>query len=238
MRIISASLNILALAGALCAAPSQVSAADPAALAQVTVVGKSRGGAQFTSALTVDGESISKLIYYTLLELDEKTILISIIDFDKLKGDEDDKIKAFKQMQKAANLGKRVAIKGRLVPESKEVNTGANRFTSKEILTLKELKQLILLAEAITELDDKNKDQFPAHGKVRAEGKSVCGKMDLKLLDEPTLAIENGSLPILLDGEKSKVKAGKTPVRVVGSLKIDDKGLVRLIADEVKEIGK
>ena len=239
MRFATSSITLLTLVSALGLAPSWAIAGDPATPAEVTVVGKSRGGGESSFTVAIDGKFISQDVYFNLLELDDKTLLISIIDFKKLKGDTDEKKEeAAREMQKFAEKGKRVAIKGRLVPESKEVSTGVLRIRDKEVLTLKDKKQLILLAESITEVDDKNKDRFPVHGKTRVEGLPQCGKADLKLFDEPTLAIANGSVPIILEGAKSKAKAGKALIRVIGQLKVDDKGLLRLVADEVAEVGK
>jgi hypothetical protein len=101
-----------------------------------------------------------------------------------------------------------------------------------------EKKAVVLIAEKITEVVDGNKDMFPAFGKARVEGKALCGKNDLKIFDEPTLAVINGDLPIVLDGPKARGDAkDKGIIRATGTLFADTEHvLLRLTADDVVEV--
>ena len=244
MKIVSPVWALVVCMSFLSVGSSQATADDPPEHAQITAVGE-LGSSTLTSLSLggniVKGKAVETKVFACVLKLDAKTCVVAIVDLKNFPGN----TKEEKRKNALACMFARsypFAITGRLVPESKEVNTGGVKFGDAGIQVLKDKKNLILVGDSITQLNPTvmrtKKDRFPPKGKILVQGKQVCGKENLKLFDEPTLAVQNGSLPIVLDGDKSKAKAGKASIRVVGSLKVDDKGLVRLIADEVKEIGK
>jgi hypothetical protein len=151
--------------------------------------------------------------------------------------------------KKSTKPGQPWAVEGRLVLADKEMFRvevvmglptflmlkGDEKTQFKKIL---ERRAVVLVADKLTEVADRDKARFPAFGKVRIEGKAICAKRDLNVLDEPTLAVENGPLPIVLDGPKARADArGKGILRVTGSLRVDAKReLLRLTADEVQDV--
>jgi hypothetical protein len=68
------------------------------------------------------------------------------------------------------------------------------------VLTLDNKKQFVLASDKGTFHTPDNKSA-PAKGSVRVTGMPVCGSCDLMLCDECTLAVANGSNPIILDGK-------------------------------------
>lgn len=97
-------------------------------------------------------------------------------------------------------------------------------------------KVVVLDADKVTELDDKNKSRFPPQGKAVVTGKAVCGKKDLKLVDEELLAFENGPVPIVCEGEKARATTPGKIVQVTGSFVVDTKRpYLRLKVDDVRE---
>jgi hypothetical protein len=198
--------------------------------ADVTAVGVRRAAATATLTVGVAGKSQKIGVLALILELSDNTHLLTVVDVEKLPPGGPVKLIFSKQ--------RLFAIRGRLVPESKELGIGSLRLGQKEPLTLKDKKRLILVGDSITPIDAENKDRYPPQGKLWVEGNPICGKADLKLFSEPTLAVQNTSVPIVLEGEKAHRRAGKRAIRVVGALKVDARGLVRVQADEVKEVGK
>jgi hypothetical protein len=104
-------------------------------------------------------------------------------------------------------------------------------------LTRNQDKRLVLTLTAAHECTDKDKGKAPDKGQVRIEGQACCGHCDLGLCDECTLALRNGSLPIVLDGKLAAQHAeeGKEGrgVKATGPLFLDARGLLRLDARSV-----
>lgn len=219
---------------------SSVQAEDKAPpAAEVTAVGQVGASSVTTISIQQGGKMHSSQVFACLLHLNEQATLLAIVDLKHFPGDTDaDRFKNATMMiiDLVGDEKKRCAIKGRLVSESKGMNLGGFDLRTKEMLTLPGKKRLILVGDSFTRLDDKNQDRYPAKGTVWVQGKPVCGKEDLKLVAEPTLAVVNEGLPVLLEGEKARTKPGKNPIRVIGTLQIDDKGLLRLKATQVEEV--
>jgi hypothetical protein len=95
-------------------------------------------------------------------------------------------------------------------------------------------KKMILVAEKSRPYDEKEKDKAPAKGLAYLQGPAICGRCDLSLCDECTLAVKNGDTPIILQGELAADHApGKGTLLVTGKLYVDDRGLLRILAKKV-----
>jgi hypothetical protein len=106
-------------------------------------------------------------------------------------------------------------------------------FVVEGTLKLKD-KQMVLVAEKCTAYDEKAKDKVPAKGLAYLEGPAICGKCDLSLCEECTLAFRNDKTPIVLDGELALDHAsGKGTIGVTGKLQVDKRGLLRVAASKV-----
>jgi hypothetical protein len=105
-------------------------------------------------------------------------------------------------------------------------------------LTRNKDKRLVLALAGAHEFTDKDKGKAPEKGQTRIEGQACCGHCDLGLCDECTLALRNGSLPIVLDGKLATQHAeeGKEArgVQATGQLFTDKRGLLRLDAKSVE----
>jgi hypothetical protein len=101
-------------------------------------------------------------------------------------------------------------------------------------LSINKDKRMVLSGAKARVLTATDKDA-PAKGTVRVQGIACCGRCDLGLCDECTMAIKNGKTPIVLDGAKASQKVEEpTSVRVVGTVHIDRRGLLRLDAAQVQ----
>jgi hypothetical protein len=93
-------------------------------------------------------------------------------------------------------------------------------------------KQLLLAAETAKLLDEK--EARPAKALAVIEGTPICGRCDLSLCEECTLAVKNGKTPIILDGSKALDHAEDLKwIGVTGHVKIDGRGLLRIDANKV-----
>jgi Leucine-rich repeat (LRR) protein len=192
-------------------------------LARVVVTGINQGGA--TSSLFIGGKGKRTHIEVSsqIFKLSDKSALLVVINH---KG---------KGKRTLLNIGKTYAAQGRLVVEGPGVETGPFRLWTEGMLAVKDKKRVVLLADSITLIDEKNKASFPAPGKAVVEGKAVCGKRDLKLTAAPTLSISNGKTPIVFSGKKAETDAaGKGVIRATGALSVDAKWLIRLDAEALE----
>jgi hypothetical protein len=95
-------------------------------------------------------------------------------------------------------------------------------------------KQLVLTSDEARLFTMKDKSLAPPHGQIRVEGTPTCGKCNLKLCDECTVAILNGTSPIVLDGKLAKDHAdGAKAVTAIGRPFVDKRGIVRVDATKV-----
>jgi len=95
-------------------------------------------------------------------------------------------------------------------------------------------KQMVLSAGAAKLLDEK--EPRPARAVAVVEGKPICGRCDLAVCEECTLAVKNGKSPIILDGSKALDHAEDLSwIGVTGHLKVDARGLLRIDAAKVEK---
>ncbi len=99
-------------------------------------------------------------------------------------------------------------------------------------------KRLVLTSAGGHLYTDKDKGKAPEKGQMRIRGLACCGSCDLKVCDSCTLAIQNGSGSVILDG-KLAVQHGahaseEKTVTVTGKPFIDKRGLLRLDAQTVE----
>jgi hypothetical protein len=103
-------------------------------------------------------------------------------------------------------------------------------------LALSKDKRLVLTCDNVHAWTDKDKGKSPDKGKVRVAGTACCGQCDLGVCDACTLAVGNGTLPVVLDGKlaagHAEAKDGQT-LTAVGKLFRDKRGLLRLQAESV-----
>jgi hypothetical protein len=168
------------------------------------------------------------------LTLKDKAWLLGVqaLDFSKPGSRE-----AGKKRDEDLAKGGRFAIEGRLVLREHAKVKPSVDLSDEQRVGAPEGKALLLVIEAFTKLDDQNKALYPEPGQVRVQGRALDGQRDLKLVEEPTLAIGNGELPIVLDGDQARAEAAaKGPIQATGVLSVDKKGLLRLRAAAVKEV--
>lgn len=98
-------------------------------------------------------------------------------------------------------------------------------------------KVFVLTCDTARVVTDKDKGKLPEKGQAWVAGALCCGKCDLELCDECTLAVKNGKHSIVLDGklardhaEENKGKKGTA----WGKLFVDKRGLIRLDATKVE----
>ena len=105
-------------------------------------------------------------------------------------------------------------------------------------LSVNKDKRLVLTSDDAKLLVDKDKAKAPAKGQARLEGNSCCGRCNLAVCDDCTLAIRNGEYPVVVDGKLAAQHAeeGKEAKKVIvlGRLFLDDKELLRLNAVKVE----
>ena len=102
-------------------------------------------------------------------------------------------------------------------------------------LTLNKDKRLVLASDDAHLFTDADKGKASARGQARVEGQPACGSCDLKLCDECTLAVVNGTVPIILDGKLAREHGeGARAITALGRLFLDKRGLVRLDASKVQ----
>jgi hypothetical protein len=104
--------------------------------------------------------------------------------------------------------------------------------------TLGEKKRVVLVIDGATEITRFNQAKFPLDGTAAVEGPPACGKNDLKLTSTESLAIRNGTLPVVVTGKKYDAASGTLGaalVRAAGTMVTDD-GTVRLKDATVKVI--
>jgi predicted nucleic acid-binding protein len=99
-------------------------------------------------------------------------------------------------------------------------------------------KQMVLIADKARVLEpadlEKEKGRIPAKGMAVVEGEAICGRCDLAVCDECTLAVKNSAHAIILDGQLAADHAeGLGVIKVTGRLFVDPRGLLRIEATKV-----
>lgn len=96
-------------------------------------------------------------------------------------------------------------------------------------------KRLVLTSDEARLFTMNEKALAPPRGEIRVEGTPTCGKCNLKLCDECTIAVLNGTTPIVLDGKLALDHADDAKAVVaLGRPHVDKRGLLRLFATKVE----
>src|SRR5262245_43022981 len=121
-----------------------------------------------------------------------------------------------------------VLLTGKAGKELHEDRLQKKVVTIKGVLTLNKDKRLQLAGETAAGKD------APGKGMARVQGAPCCGKCDLGLCDECTIAVRNGDFTVILDGKLAQDHAeDATGIIAEGRLFVDKRGLVRLMATRV-----
>jgi hypothetical protein len=127
-----------------------------------------------------------------------------------------------------------VLLAGKAAKQLEEMRLSKKVVVVTGTLSLNKDKRLVLASGDAHLFGDADKGKAPAKGQARVEGLPACGSCDLKLCDECTLAVVNGTVPIILDGKLAREHAeGARAVTALGRLFLDRRGLVRLDASKV-----
>lgn len=131
-----------------------------------------------------------------------------------------------------------ILLEGKASKEFYKMRFDGKVLVASGVLSINKDKRLVLTSDSAHLLGDADKGKAPAQGQIRVIGAPVCGRCELALCDECTLAILNATTPIVLDGELASQHAeeGKASKQasVVGKPYIDKRGLLRLNAKDVK----
>lgn len=127
-----------------------------------------------------------------------------------------------------------VILAGKCAEKLKKYRCDKKIVVIEGILSRNKDKRLVLTSDNATFQSAKDKKAV-AKGTVRIAGQPICGSCDLQLCDTCTLAIANGKNPIILDGKlATKYHAQEyKSAAAAGTLYIDKRGLVRLLATKV-----
>jgi hypothetical protein len=131
-----------------------------------------------------------------------------------------------------------VLLAGKIAKQFEEDRLRKKAVTVEGALSLNKDKRLVLTGDAGRLLTDADKGKVPDKGEARVVGLACCGRCDLNLCDECTVAIKNAGGPIVLDGKLAAQHAeeGKEarPVTATGKLFLDKRGLIRLDAKKIE----
>jgi predicted nucleic acid-binding protein len=131
-----------------------------------------------------------------------------------------------------------ILLAGKTAKQFEEDSLSKKVVVIEGALSLNKDKRLVLTSDAGRLLTDADKGKVPEKGEARVVGLACCGRCDLALCDECTLAIKNAGGPIVLDGKLAAQHAeeGKEAkmVTTTGKLFIDKRGLLRLDAKKVE----
>jgi hypothetical protein len=126
-------------------------------------------------------------------------------------------------------------LAGKVAKDFEEMTFDKKMLVVEGTLTLNKDKRLVLTSDKGKLLTAKDKDKVPAAGQARVTGTPTCGKCDLRLCEECTLAVVNGSFAIILDGKLAADHADDVKsITAVGRLFVDKRGLLRLNATKVE----
>jgi hypothetical protein len=142
------------------------------------------------------------------------------------------------------NLGEKtpVLLAGKTVKQFEQDSLTKKVVVAEGTLALTKDKYLVLTSDEGRFWTDKDKGKAPDKGMVLVAGNACCGKCNLELCDECTVAIKNADFPIVLDGKLAAQHAmeGKDPQpsTAVGKVFLDKKGLLRLEATKFEMLKK
>jgi hypothetical protein len=129
-----------------------------------------------------------------------------------------------------------VLLGGKLADQFREDRLTKKTVVVTGVLTIGKDKHMLLTGDKGTFA---SKADEAAKGQTKVTGTPVCGKCDLKLCEECTLAIANGPKAIVLDGKRAQDHADDYKgITAVGRLFLDKRGLLRLDAAKVDTVKK
>jgi hypothetical protein len=125
-------------------------------------------------------------------------------------------------------------LAGKVAKEYEAITFDKKVVVIEGTLSVNKDKRLVLTSDKGKLLTAKDKDKAPAGGQACVVGTPTCGKCDLGLCEECTLAVVNAGSPIILDGKLAVGHAEDVKgITVVGRLFVDKRGLLRLSATKV-----
>ena len=128
-----------------------------------------------------------------------------------------------------------VLLTGRAAKQLEKMRLSKKVAVVTGTLKLNKDKRLVLASDEGRLYSEADKGKVPAKGQARVEGLPTCGSCNLMVCDECTLAVVNGSAPIILDGKLARDHAeGARAITALGRLFLDKRGLVRLDASKVR----
>lgn len=131
-----------------------------------------------------------------------------------------------------------ILLEGKAAKEFYKLRFDGKVLVATGTLSVNKDRRMVLTSDSAHVFGDADKGKAPAQGLMRVLGSPVCGRCELALCDECTLAILNAKTPIVLDGDLASQHAeeGKSSkqANVVGKPYIDKRGLLRLNAKDVK----
>jgi hypothetical protein len=125
-----------------------------------------------------------------------------------------------------------VKLAGKVAANLQEERFSKKVVTIEGTLVVKD-GRLLLTADRSRPFDEQNPGDAPAKGTARIAGTACCGSCDLKLCEECTLAVVNGTAPVVLDGKLAAQHAELAEARALvaeGRPFVDKRGVVRLAA--------
>jgi hypothetical protein len=133
--------------------------------------------------------------------------------------------------------GVQVQVQVPKVPDSKEVGRLLNKGVVAGGVLKAQGKDLILVGKARPYEHDRKGN--PPKGGATVEGEAVPGTYDLGKGEKSPLAVRNGAALIVVGGKLAgERKELRGPVHASGSLQVDDRGNVRIVADRLDAVKK
>jgi hypothetical protein len=127
-----------------------------------------------------------------------------------------------------------IRLAGKAAKEFEDVRLEKKVLVATGTLTVGKDRRLVLTSDKAHLLTDKDRAKAPPKAQARVAGRPVCGKCDLMLCDECTLAVANGKAAIVLAGKLARDHAeGAQAITAVGRPFVDARGLLRLDATKV-----
>ena len=142
------------------------------------------------------------------------------------------------------NLGEKtpVLLAGKTAKQFEPDSLSKKVVVIEGTLSVNKDKRLVLTADEGRFHGDKDKGKAPEKGQAFVTGNACCGKCNLELCEECTVAIKNADFPIVLDGKLAAQHAmeGKDPQpsTAAGKLFLDKRGLIRLDAAKFEMLKK
>jgi len=125
-------------------------------------------------------------------------------------------------------------LAGKAAKKFEELTFDEKKLVATGALSLNKNKRMVLTSDDAQVLTGKEKVKVPPLGRARLVGTPICGKCQLMVCEECTLAVANGKAAIILDGKYAQDHAEDyRTITATGRLFIDRRGLLRLDATKV-----